>query len=195
MALLGLPSSGLSSRRWDPLNARQSGICSRSSLSALVQAGSYRHHHGCVKPFCHRTCSYTYVSPGIAAGIIVLIIAGTMTLLAPWFMFALYRGKFWSTQALLIGLAGVPDLDWLEQQLFGFSENRLKWSPYSSTLSTHVPKSQRSRLERSVRQLRQSRKPRPMALKATGLLTQMKQPRKPILSIKTGFSQSWTLTP
>jgi hypothetical protein len=80
------------------------------------------------------------ISPTIAVGIIFFLAAATAFLLLPATLLSFYRGKFWSTQASLVGLEGVPDLDWLERKLFGFSEGRLKWSPYSSTQSKHKRK-------------------------------------------------------
>jgi hypothetical protein len=70
------------------------------------------------------------VNPAIAVGIISFLIAVKAFFLLPVAMLILYRGKFWSTQASLIGVEGFPDRDWFERKLFGFSEGRLKWSPY-----------------------------------------------------------------
>ncbi|KAI0175862.1 hypothetical protein GGR52DRAFT_538493 [Hypoxylon sp. FL1284] len=83
------------------------------------------------------------VSPGLqgllAVGIVVLIPAIIITLLAPIMLWDLYRGKFWSTQALLIGMEGVPEnLGWVEKDLFGLDHGRLKWSVAGSTLSQHT---------------------------------------------------------
>jgi hypothetical protein len=87
-----------------------------------------------------------HVKPIVALGIVLFLIAFFCVAALPAVMFNLYGGKFWSTQALLIGLEGVPDLDWLERQLFGFSNGRLKWSASSSTLSRHQLKTKGPRL-------------------------------------------------
>ncbi|KAI1779817.1 hypothetical protein F4818DRAFT_154610 [Hypoxylon cercidicola] len=74
----------------------------------------------------------------LAVGLVFLIPAAIMSLLAPAMLWGLYRGKFWSTQALLIGIEGVPDnLGWVEHDLFGLDHGRLKWSVAGSTLSQH----------------------------------------------------------
>lgn len=73
----------------------------------------------------------------LALGIVFTLLGAVAAILAPWFLLSLYRGKFWETEARLFGLEGVPDLGWLEEQLFGFDEGRLQWSPYSSTQSRH----------------------------------------------------------
>lgn len=76
----------------------------------------------------------------LAIFVILLVITIILIAILPYAMFAQYRGKFWSTQAMLYGLEGVPKLDWLERQLFGFNEGRLTWSPHGSTLSQHRAK-------------------------------------------------------
>ncbi|KAI1761379.1 hypothetical protein GGR53DRAFT_29363 [Hypoxylon sp. FL1150] len=74
----------------------------------------------------------------LAVGLVFLIPAAIVLLFAPAMLWDLYRGKFWSTQALLIGIEGVPDnLGWVEKDLFGLDHGRLKWSVAGSTLSQH----------------------------------------------------------
>lgn len=76
----------------------------------------------------------------IALPVIFFLLAFSAMAVLPHAMFSKYRGKFWSTQAVLYGMEGVPDIVWLERQLFGFSEGRLTWSPHGSTLSQHRAK-------------------------------------------------------
>ncbi|KAI1466142.1 uncharacterized protein F4812DRAFT_98305 [Daldinia caldariorum] len=74
----------------------------------------------------------------LAVGIIFLVPGVIVFLLAPYMIFELYRGEFWSTQAMFIGIEGVPDdLGWVERHLFGLNQGRLKWSVAGSTLSQH----------------------------------------------------------
>ncbi|KAI1368395.1 hypothetical protein F5Y08DRAFT_355072 [Xylaria arbuscula] len=80
------------------------------------------------------------VNPLVAAGIVFFIIAFAAVASLPYVMMSLYSGKFWSTQALLFGLEGQADLEWLELQLFGFTQGRLRWSTWSSTQSLHRSK-------------------------------------------------------
>ncbi|KAI9659014.1 MAG: hypothetical protein M1821_001974 [Bathelium mastoideum] len=70
-------------------------------------------------------------------GIIFLIPSGLITLFAPAMLLDIYRGKFWSTQALFIGIEGMVDIGEAERHLFGFNHGRLKWSTNGSTLSRH----------------------------------------------------------
>ncbi|KAK8076891.1 hypothetical protein PG996_003061 [Apiospora saccharicola] len=50
----------------------------------------------------------------------------------------IYDGKFWSTQALFIGMEGVPSiLAFVEERLFGSARGRLKWSVAGIQLSRH----------------------------------------------------------
>jgi hypothetical protein len=70
-------------------------------------------------------------------GIIFLIPSAIITLAAPAMLLDIYRGKFWSTQALFIGVEGMVDIGEAERHLFGFNHGRLKWSTNGSTLSRH----------------------------------------------------------
>jgi len=90
---------------------------------------------------------HTTVNPAVAAGIIFFLISFACIASIPEVMFRLYGGKFWSTQAVLFGLEGVPELDWLEEKLFGFSNGRLKWSAFSSTQSQHQLKETEPRID------------------------------------------------
>jgi hypothetical protein len=70
-------------------------------------------------------------------GGIVLACACLVILSAPYLLWKIYLGKFWSTQAWFFGIEGDVDLRDVERELFGFSQNRLKWSPNGSLLSNH----------------------------------------------------------
>ncbi|KAI1351200.1 hypothetical protein F5Y01DRAFT_315056 [Xylaria sp. FL0043] len=84
---------------------------------------------------------YTYrTNPYVGIGIAFFLIAFATIASLPYAMLSLYSGKFWSTQALLFGLEGKADLEWLELQLFGFTQGRLRWSTCGSTQSLHHPK-------------------------------------------------------
>lgn len=94
------------------------------------------------RPTVARTFAKIAINPVsttlLAIGLVFLIPAAIVTLFAPAMIWDLYRGKFWSTQALLIGIEGVPDnLGWVERDLFGLDHGRLKWSVAGSTLSQH----------------------------------------------------------
>lgn len=79
-------------------------------------------------------------NPTLVIGGILLAISLLIILIAPYLLFKIYLGKFWSTQAWFFGVEGaVDDLAKLERALFGFSENRLKWSTSGSLLSRHQP--------------------------------------------------------
>lgn len=81
-----------------------------------------------------------------AVYVIFFVLAGIAMSVLPHAMFSKYRGKFWSTQAVLYGMEGVPEIAWLERQLLGFSEGRLTWSPHGSTLSQHKVKEGRGEM-------------------------------------------------
>lgn len=87
----------------------------------------------------HITYDYK-ANPLVAAGIIFFLIGFAAVASLPYVMMSLYSGKFWSTQALLFGLEGQADLEWLERRLFGFTQGRLRWSTWSSTESLHHSK-------------------------------------------------------
>ena len=77
------------------------------------------------------------LNPVIGVAIVFFLIAfGAVTTL-PYAMLSLYSGKFWSTQAHLFGIEGQVDLEWLEFQLFGFTQGRLRWGQCGSTQSRH----------------------------------------------------------
>ncbi|KAI3326850.1 hypothetical protein HD806DRAFT_551934 [Xylariaceae sp. AK1471] len=72
-------------------------------------------------------------------GIIVLVLSAIIVLWAPAMLLNIYAGKFWSTQALFLGMEGIPaNIGDVERHLFGFNHGRLKWSTAGSTLSRHV---------------------------------------------------------
>lgn len=71
----------------------------------------------------------------LALGLIFFIPSVLAALFSPWIIRRLYAGKFWATQAAFFGIAGIPDLAEVESCIFGFSQERLKWSTHSSTLS------------------------------------------------------------
>ncbi|KAI1808914.1 hypothetical protein F4811DRAFT_499435 [Daldinia bambusicola] len=80
----------------------------------------------------------TVTTVPLSVGIICLVPGVIVFLLAPYMIFELYRGEFWSTQAMFIGIEGVPaDLGWAERHLFGLNQGRLKWSIAGSTSSKH----------------------------------------------------------
>ncbi|KAI8958513.1 hypothetical protein F5Y11DRAFT_351458 [Daldinia sp. FL1419] len=73
-----------------------------------------------------------------AVGMVFLVPGAIVFFLAPYMIFELYRGEFWSTQATFIGIEYVPDnLGRVERNLFGLNQGHLKWSVAGSTLSQH----------------------------------------------------------
>lgn len=76
-------------------------------------------------------------NPFVVAGAIITAFAGLMMMGAPAWLFNLYRGKFWSTQAWFFGMSGIPDLGYVEQCLFGMNCGRLQWSAAGSLVSRH----------------------------------------------------------
>lgn len=77
--------------------------------------------------------------PLIIIGLIILIPSLIIALLSPVMLLNIYGGKFWSTQALFIGMEGIPaSLGSVERNLFGFNHGRLKWSVAGSPLSRHA---------------------------------------------------------
>ncbi|OCK81930.1 hypothetical protein K432DRAFT_294382 [Lepidopterella palustris CBS 459.81] len=78
-------------------------------------------------------------NPLLIIGAIVLAVSLLIILAAPYMLFKIYLGKFWSTQAWFFGIEGaVDDLGRIERSLFGFNENRLTWSTNGSLLSRHL---------------------------------------------------------
>lgn len=85
------------------------------------------------------TYSDSSVLPLIIIGLIILIPSLCIAILSPVMLLNIYRGKFWSTQALFIGMEGIPaNLGAVERNLFGFDHGRLKWSVAGSPLSRHT---------------------------------------------------------
>ncbi|KAF7189776.1 hypothetical protein HII31_08883 [Pseudocercospora fuligena] len=72
-----------------------------------------------------------------AGGVALFAIVMVFNLTTPALIWRLYRGKMWSTQAFFFGMEGIPNLGEVERCMFGFNDNRLKWSPSGSTLSRH----------------------------------------------------------
>ncbi|KAK8094769.1 hypothetical protein PG997_001454 [Apiospora hydei] len=71
-------------------------------------------------------------------GVVVLIPTVLILLSAPAMLYHIYDGKFWSTQALFVGMEGVPaSLGFVEERLFGSDRGRLRWSAAGSRLSRH----------------------------------------------------------
>jgi hypothetical protein len=90
---------------------------------------------------------HSSANPLVAVGIVFLLFAISLVSMLPWALLSMYQGKFWSTQAWFIGIEGpVSDLRDLERKMFGFSDDRLKWSAYNSTLSRHRPRIDHQRL-------------------------------------------------
>ncbi|GME32149.1 hypothetical protein GTA08_BOTSDO00421 [Neofusicoccum parvum] len=73
----------------------------------------------------------------LVPGIVFLVPSALIALAAPAMLLDIYRGKFWSTQALFVGVEGLVDIGEAERYLFGFNHGRLKWSTNGSTLSRH----------------------------------------------------------
>ncbi|KAK7999484.1 hypothetical protein PG990_012084 [Apiospora arundinis] len=71
-------------------------------------------------------------------GTIILVPSSIIALASPALILNIYSGKFWSTQALFVGVEGVPStLGYVEKRLFGSDAGRLKWSTAGSQLSRH----------------------------------------------------------
>ncbi|KAK7947910.1 uncharacterized protein PG986_008796 [Apiospora aurea] len=71
-------------------------------------------------------------------GVVILIPTVLILLSAPAMLYHIYDGKFWSTQALFVGMEGVPaTLGFVEGRLFGPDRGRLKWGVGGSRLSRH----------------------------------------------------------
>lgn len=71
----------------------------------------------------------------LAFGLIFFLPSILLALFSPFIIRRLYAGKFWATQAAFFGIAGIPDLAEVESCIFGFSQDRLKWSTHGSKLS------------------------------------------------------------
>jgi hypothetical protein len=90
---------------------------------------------------------FSTVNSTLLTGIVFFIFGLVIFFITPWWLYRKYTGKFESTQALFYGIEGEIDLETLEKALFGFNANRLKWSPYGSTLSRHHRRSHGKVLE------------------------------------------------
>lgn len=86
--------------------------------------------------------SYTFGSNGIGntnigIGIILLLFGLTGWIMAPRLLQIILRGKFWDTQAAVLGFEGYMNLPTIERCIFGGNFNRLSWSTNGSPLSRH----------------------------------------------------------
>jgi hypothetical protein len=108
------------------------GFSSLMSTTTTMLAGNYG--YDIVEPSSN--INQRVVGIGAAFLSIGLLLIAAL----PVWVRSLYRGKFWGTQAHLFGLEGVANIEWLEQQLFGLCEGRLKWATNGSTQSRHRPK-------------------------------------------------------
>ena len=69
----------------------------------------------------------------------ILFLATALSLAAPALILKIYGGKFWATQAMFVGMEGVPeDLGLIEEYLFTSNRGRLTWSVAGSTHSRHT---------------------------------------------------------
>lgn len=96
-----------------------------------------------IKSVLEKDSSASHMSAEVAVflgfGLFFLVPSAVIILLSPAMLINIYRGKFWSTQALFIGVEGIPEgLGSLERNLFGFNHGRLKWSTAGSSLSRHT---------------------------------------------------------
>jgi hypothetical protein len=71
----------------------------------------------------------------IITGLYLLVI-----LTSPYLIYSLYVGKTWAAQPWLFGVEGHMKIGDIETLIFGINLGRLRWSPYSSDLSTHEAK-------------------------------------------------------
>jgi hypothetical protein len=121
----------------------------------------------------------TGTNPGIGAAVVFLLLAVTIIALLPATLLSKYSGKFWSTQAWFIGIEGaVDDLDDLERRLFGFSNGRIKWSPYSSTQSRHQLRSASCHLSNECEGVEPSKEPLPLHNERVGIMQYNSQGRR-----------------
>ncbi|KAH7346973.1 hypothetical protein BKA66DRAFT_576536 [Pyrenochaeta sp. MPI-SDFR-AT-0127] len=76
-------------------------------------------------------------------GLVLIVSVVLLTLSSPYLIPFFYRfdPKTFSTQPCFFGVEGYVNLDALSTHLFGESSNppRLRWSPHSSVLHTHIP--------------------------------------------------------
>lgn len=115
-------------------------IPSSSTYSSSTYSSTY-------SSYSKRDGSSSVNNPAVAIGVILFLIGIALMAFLPIWVLGMYRGKFWGTQAHLLGLEGVADIEWLEQQLFGISQGRLKWAANGSTQSRHAQKNTGDYLE------------------------------------------------
>jgi hypothetical protein len=124
-----------------------SGIIALSFTTAFTGGSSFdtssysSTYSSTYSSYSKRDGSGSVNNPAVAIGVIFFLIGIGITAFLPIWILGMYRGKFWGTQAHLLGLEGVADIEWLEQQLFGISQGRLKWATNGSTQSRHRQKS------------------------------------------------------
>lgn len=122
------------------------GIIALSFTSVLtgvtsVDTSSYSSTYSSTySSYSKRDGSNSVNNPAVAIGVILFLIGIVIMAFLPIWILGMYRGKIWGTQAHLLGLEGVADVEWLEQQLFGISQGRLKWAANGSTQSRHQQK-------------------------------------------------------
>ncbi|KAH7401165.1 hypothetical protein DE146DRAFT_782230 [Phaeosphaeria sp. MPI-PUGE-AT-0046c] len=137
-------------------SAVTTGTSFSSSSYSSTYSSSYSSHS-------KRDGSNSVNNPAVAFGVILFVIGIVVMAFLPIWVLGMYRGKFWGTQAHLIGLEGVADIEWLEQQLFGISQGRLKWAANGSTQSRHQQKNSGEYLEDECEATAPSVEPLPQA--------------------------------
>lgn len=70
-------------------------------------------------------------------GVLFMIWAMSMMVVAPKAIRTLYGGKLWNTQPWLFGFEGYLPIEQIEYLIFGDTKNRLRWHPFGSPLSKH----------------------------------------------------------
>ena len=75
-------------------------------------------------------------SLGIGGGVI-LVLGLLPWFLSPYLVHRILTGKSYGQQAWLFGVEGYMNLQTIEQHIWGTWKNRLRWSPYGSSLSSH----------------------------------------------------------
>lgn len=104
---------------------------------AVVNKNDKNSNHDNSNIFDRATDNKVMTNSFLIAGTTLVALTGLLALGAPAWLYSLYRGKFWSTQAWFFGMSGIPDLGHVEQCLFGMNCGRLQWSAAGSLLSRH----------------------------------------------------------
>ncbi|KAL9088171.1 MAG: hypothetical protein Q9165_006298 [Trypethelium subeluteriae] len=84
-----------------------------------------------------RSLPYSGSNPFVAAGGVFLATGLLIWLLSPMLVHRIHKGKSYGQQAWLFGVEGYMNLQTIEQHVWGTWKNRLRWSPYGSSLSSH----------------------------------------------------------